>query len=418
MNYTLPGDTATGTITPKALTLTATPTVTTKPYDGLTTATLTGATLRIAQTPGSGTPSDGTPYTGDEVEVVLSGLFDTKDADSDKAVTSTSSLGGAQMDNYTLTQPAGLTGTISPAGLTITADDQSKTYGQTLAFGSGATQFTSSGLQDGETIGSVTLACAGGGAAAAVAAYPIIPSAATGGTFSADNYDISYLPGSLTVNKSGQAITFGPLADPTYGDAPFELTATANSGLAVSYASSDPTVASVAGNTVTIHKAGGTTLTASQAGDDNHHAATPVEQTLTVKPAPPTTFEAWAADPARGLTDGVNDGPLDDPDFDGFSNLLEFALGGEPMVSSQAIRPMLTQTGGNWVFSYQRSHLSKSSTTQVVEHGNDLSGWTPLTIPEETAGTVTITPGAFSDLVEVTIPAPADNCFVRLKVSQ
>jgi hypothetical protein len=335
-----------------------------------------------------------------------------------KAASSSSlALTGAAMANYTLT---GLTGEveITPKALIITADDQTKTYSQTLAFGSGATQFTSSGLQDGETIGSVTLACDGGGAAAAVAAYPIIPSAATGGTFSADNYDISYLPGSLTINKAGQAITFGPLADPTYGDSPFELTATASSGLAVSYASSDPAVASVAGSTVTIHMEGSTTLTASQAGDDNHHAATPVEQTLTVKPAPPTTFETWAAGPARGLTAGVNDGPLHDPDFDGFSNLLEFALGGEPMVSSQTNRPMLTQTGGNWVFSYQRSHLSKSSTTQVVEHGNDLSGWTPLTIPEETAGTVTITPGAFSDLVEVTIPAPADNCFVRLKVSQ
>jgi autotransporter-associated beta strand protein len=417
-NYTLTGRTGSFQITPKTLTLTATPAVTTKPYDGLTAATLTGATLQVAQTPGTGGTSDGTPYIGDEVAVILSGLFDTKDADSDKVVTSTSSLGGAQMDNYTLSQPVGLTGTITPAGLTITADDQSKTYGQTLAFGSGATQFTSSGLQDGETIGSVTLACDGGGAAAPVAAYPIMPGAATGGTFNADNYDISYLPGSLTVDKAGQAITFGPLAEQTYGDAPFELTATANSGLAVSYASSDPTVASVAGNTVTIHKAGDTILTASQAGDDNHHAATPVAQTLTVKPAPPTTFEAWAADPARGLTGGVNDGPLDDPDFDGFSNLLEFALGGEPMVSSQVIRPMLTQTGGNWVFSYQRSHLSKPGTTQTVEYGDALSGWLPLGIPEETAGAVTITPGVFSDLVEVVIPAQGDKRFVRLSVSQ
>jgi hypothetical protein len=69
------------------------------------------------------------------------------------------------------------------------------------------------------------------------------------------------------------------------------------------------------------------------------------------------------------------------------------------------------------VFSYARSHLSKLSTTQVVEHGNDPTAWTPLTVPEESAGTVTITPGAFSDLVEVMIPAPGDKCFVRLKVS-
>ena len=81
------------------------------------------------------------------------------------------------------------------------------------------------------------------------------------------------MPGTLTVNQAEQTITFGPLADRTYGDAPFDLTATASSGLAVGYASSDPAVAGVAGNTVTILKAGATTLTASQAGDANHHAA-------------------------------------------------------------------------------------------------------------------------------------------------
>ena len=63
--------------------------------------------------------------------LTLSGTFDTKDAGTGKAVTSTSALTGAQAANYTLTQPAGLTGTITPAPLTVTADNQSKTYGQT-----------------------------------------------------------------------------------------------------------------------------------------------------------------------------------------------------------------------------------------------------------------------------------------------
>ncbi len=63
-----------------------------------------------AEAPGTGTTSDGTPYTGDAVSVVLSGTFDTKDAGTGKAVTSTSTLSGAQKDNYTLTQPVGVTG--------------------------------------------------------------------------------------------------------------------------------------------------------------------------------------------------------------------------------------------------------------------------------------------------------------------
>jgi hypothetical protein len=60
--------------------------------------------------------------------------------------------------------------------------------------------------------------------------------------------------------------------------------------------------------------------------------------TVTVTQAP-SPFSVWAADPVQGLTAGVNDGPLDDPDFDGFPNLLEFALGGEPLVSSQRSGP-------------------------------------------------------------------------------
>ncbi len=69
------------------------------------------------------------------------------------------------------------------------------------------------------------------------------------------------------------------------------------------------------------------------------------------------------------------------------------------------------------MFSYDRSHLAKSSTTQVVEYGSDLTGWTPLTIPADSAGAVTITPGASSDHVEVSVPPQGANGFVRLKVS-
>jgi len=275
-------------------------------------------------------------------------------------------------------------------------------------------------LQNGETIGSVTLTCDGGGAAAAVAGspYPITPSAATGGSFAAANYNMSYLPGSLTITPAAQTITFAALADKTYGDAPFMLTATASSGLSVSYVSSDPTVASVAGNTVTLLQEGATTLTASQPGDANHYAALPVAQPLTVKPKNTATFASWAADPARGLTAGENDGPADDPDHDGISNLLEFALGGEPMVSSRAILPVLTKSNGAWVFEYERSNLSKSATTQAVEYGGDLTGWTAVTIPAATGDNVTITPGTSSDHVKVTLPALGIAGYVRLKVSQ
>jgi len=110
--------------------------------------------------------------------------------------------------NYTITYSTG-TLTVSMAALTITANNQTKTYGQTVTFGSGSSQFTSSGLQNGETIGSVTLACSGGAVNAAVSSspYTITPSAATGGTFTAANYTITYNTGTLTVNKAALSIT-------------------------------------------------------------------------------------------------------------------------------------------------------------------------------------------------------------------
>ncbi len=101
--------------------------------------------------------------------------------------------------------------------------------------------------------------------------------------------------GTLTVSmlQTAQTITFGPLEEKTYGDAPFALTAMASSGLVVSYASSDTNVATVASNLVTILNAGVTTITATQAGNENYTTAAPVPQTLTVNPATQSiTFDA------------------------------------------------------------------------------------------------------------------------------
>ncbi|WCT13192.1 MBG domain-containing protein [Mucilaginibacter jinjuensis] len=86
----------------------------------------------------------------------------------------------------------------------------------------------------------------------------------------------------LTVNKANQTITFNTLADRAYGDAGFDLAATASSGLGVTYTSSNPAVAAVTGNTVTIIGVGSTTITATQNGNDNYNAATALQQTLNV----------------------------------------------------------------------------------------------------------------------------------------
>jgi gliding motility-associated-like protein len=92
----------------------------------------------------------------------------------------------------------------------------------------------------------------------------------------------------LTVSKGDQTITFNPLSVKTFGDPDFALTATASSGLSVTFASNNSSVATVAGNMVHIVGAGTATITASQPGNSLWNPASDVPQTLTVNKADQT----------------------------------------------------------------------------------------------------------------------------------
>ncbi|CAG0954608.1 partial Heme/hemopexin-binding protein, partial [Geobacteraceae bacterium] len=145
------------------------------------------------------------------------------------AIAASNATGGSfSLANYTITYNNGAL-TITPAALSITASDASKSYGQTTTFT--GTEFTSSGLQNSETIGSVTLSSAGTAATAGVSGspYTIAASNATGGTFSAGNYTITYNNGALTVTPAALSITAGD-ASKSYGQTP-TLSAFTSSGL-------------------------------------------------------------------------------------------------------------------------------------------------------------------------------------------
>jgi TolB-like protein len=98
------------------------------------------------------------------------------------------------------------------------------------------------------------------------------------------NYEGS-AEGTLSVARAPQTITFAALAARTYGDAPFALAAAVTSGLTATFESSNSAVAAISGDNVTIAGAGTTEITAYQAGDENHLAAEPVKQALTVEKA-------------------------------------------------------------------------------------------------------------------------------------
>jgi gliding motility-associated-like protein len=92
--------------------------------------------------------------------------------------------------------------TVTPAPLSIAISNKNKNYGTVLAGGPGSIDFTSSGLKNKETISSITLAYGAGATAnAAKGTYTgaITASGASGGTFTASNYIITYLSSDIVV---------------------------------------------------------------------------------------------------------------------------------------------------------------------------------------------------------------------------
>lgn len=91
--------------------------------------------------------------------------------------------------------------------LIITADDQTKTAGQTITFpANGMGFYTQMGLDVLETIVSVTITSPGAGAGAVNGTYPIIPSHAIITGSQPNRYDIQYVNGTMVVGpRMGQA---------------------------------------------------------------------------------------------------------------------------------------------------------------------------------------------------------------------
>lgn len=92
--------------------------------------------------------------------------------------------------------------------------------------------------------------------------------------------------GELMFLPESQNISWEQLPIKTYGDAAFSLNASSSSGLAISYSSSNPSIATINGNVVTILNAGIITITASQSGSESYEPAVNVERTLVINKSP------------------------------------------------------------------------------------------------------------------------------------
>ncbi|WP_370281453.1 MBG domain-containing protein [Pseudooceanicola sp.] len=121
---------------------------------------------------------------------------------------------GSGLDNYTITYVSGAM-TVLRAPLTITADNQIKTYGDTFLFD--GTEFTTAGLLFSDSIDSVGLSSAGAVNTATVAGGPYAINASDASGNGAGNYAITYVPGTMTVGRAPLTITADNQIK-TYGD--------------------------------------------------------------------------------------------------------------------------------------------------------------------------------------------------------
>src|SRR5207245_114923 len=118
---------------------------------------------------------------------------------------------------------------------------------------------------------------------------------AVAASFAGDaGYGASSGSNTLTVNRAPQTISFGTLANKTFGDPGVRVSATATSGLAVGFAASGN--CAISGTTVHITGGGSCTITASQGGDGNYEPAADVAQSFQIGKASQTiTFGALAS---------------------------------------------------------------------------------------------------------------------------
>jgi len=238
-NFVSPGSTCSGptktfTITvnpsiPPAITATGSPSPLTTTYgmaSSSTTFTMSGTNMQggilVTPPPGFEVSTDGVSFSPTVNTGVAGTIASTTIYIRLAATTAVGSNYGGNIvlssEGATSVNVAMPVSTVTPAQLTITALELDKLYGSTLTTETGVTAvtstsfktgFTSIGLQNNETIGSITVTFGPGSAATdIVGVYPnsVNPSAATGGTFMASNYTITYIDAQLNVTQTALSI--------------------------------------------------------------------------------------------------------------------------------------------------------------------------------------------------------------------
>ncbi|WVN40957.1 MBG domain-containing protein [beta proteobacterium MWH-UniP1] len=189
-------------------------------------ATISRATLTVTADNKSRVYGDANPIFSQTITGYVNGENKTSAGVTGSATGSTVATSTSDVGSYTITGSTGnlaaanysfstADGTLSigQRAITLTASNQSKTYGDALVLGTSAFSLTSGSFATGELATSATLSAANGYAASTTQgvgtyANEIQIAGATGtGGFNASNYSITYTPGSLTINARPVTVT-------------------------------------------------------------------------------------------------------------------------------------------------------------------------------------------------------------------
>jgi uncharacterized protein (TIGR03437 family) len=194
-----------------------------------------------------------------------------------------------------------------------------------------------------------------------------------------------YVQRSFTITKNTQSITFAALVDRTIDLSPFTVTATASSGLPVTFTASPANVCTVTGTQVILLAVGQCSITASQAGNATFPPATPVTRTFAVTPVvilgPSVDSIANAASYALGTLSPASYGALFGTRLTGATLKLRDATGAVTNLE-------LTFSGPAQINFIVPANVAKGAATVIVT--------TPTGAAEFPVTIAAITPGLFS----------------------
>ena len=306
-------------------------------------------------------------------------------------ITGQSGSNGFSASNYDLTYVAGDL-VVNPRAVTLTALPQDQIYGDTLVLDETAFTVTDldgdNVLPNGEVIDTVTLSSVTGvdiTATSNVGAYAdeieIMGQSGSNG-FSASNYDLSYVTGDLVVIPRAVTLT-AFRQERNYGETMI-LDDTAFSVTDLDGDSVLPNEEMI--DAVTLNSRTGidshttaefgvyadeieiTGQAGSNGFDADNYELSYVTGDLAVVAR---TYEGWI----RSFLESGSISPLDDPDLDGLTNLMEYALGSNPL-SGTGHPPVEVSEAG--MFSGQIS-ADLFATTVVLERSYDLRNWLEIT---------------------------------------